>query len=44
MVYVTIPGGDFTRQKFIVGRKSDLNDASSVYNLKFPFDDFVKLQ
>lgn len=43
IVYVTIPGGDFTRQKFIIGRKTDENDASSVYNLKFPFDDFIKL-
>ena len=44
IVYVTIPGGDYTRQKFIVGRKTDENDASSVYNLKFPFDDFIKLK
>lgn len=44
IVYVTIPGGDYRRQKFIIGRKSDQSDASSVYNLKFPFDDFVKLQ
>ena len=43
IVYVTVPGGDFSRQKFIVGRKTDDNDASTVYNLKFPFDDFVKL-
>lgn len=43
IVYVTIPGGDFKRQKFIIGRKTDENDASSVYNLKFPFDDFIKL-
>ena len=44
IVYVTVPGGDFSRQKFIVGRKTDDNDASTVYNLKFPFDDFVKLK
>lgn len=44
IVYVTIPGGDYRRQKFIIGRKSDQDDASSVYNLKFPFDDFIKLQ
>ena len=44
IVYVTVPGGDFSKQKFIVGRKTDDNDASTVYNLKLPFDDFVKLK
>lgn len=42
-VYVQIPNGDYNNNKFIVGQKVDKNDASDVYNLKMPFDNFLGL-
>ncbi len=45
IVYVHIPGGDFTKQKHIVGRKVDLEAAPDrTFNFKMPFDDFVGLE
>jgi hypothetical protein len=43
-VYVTIPKGDASLQKFIIGRKIDTDDESILYNYQFPFDDFVALK
>lgn len=45
IVYVHIPGGDFTKQKHIVGRKVDLEAAPDrTFNFRMPFDDFVGLE
>lgn len=44
-VYVNIPKGDFSKQKHIVGRKVDLEEAPNrTFNFKMPFDDFVGLE
>lgn len=43
-VYVTIPKGDASLQKFIIGRKIDTDDENILYNYQFPFDDFVALK
>ena len=44
-VYVNIPRGDYTQQKFIVGRKTNVDgdSASKVFNFRYPFDDFIAL-
>ena len=42
-VYVQIPNGDYNNNKFIVGQKVNKNDASDVYNLRLPFDNFLGL-
>lgn len=45
VVYVTIPRGDMTQQKFIIGRKIDPDSLpSTTFNFKMPFDDFVPLR
>ena len=44
-VYVSIPQGDFSKQKHIIGRKIDTEKApDKVFNFKMPFDNFVGLQ
>lgn len=43
MVYVSILNGDYDNDKFIVGQKVDKDDATDIYNLKLPFDDFLGL-
>lgn len=43
-VYVMIPQGDFSKQKFITGRKMDQVSTESSFTLKLPFDDFIPLQ
>ena len=43
-VYVKIPMGDYSKQKFILGRKVDKEIANSEFTLKQPLDNFVKLQ
>ena len=42
-VYVQIPNGDYDSQKFIIGKKVDLDNENDIYNLKMPFDDFCGL-
>lgn len=42
-VYVQVPNGDYNSSKFIIGQKVDKDDASDVYNLKMPFDNFLGL-
>ena len=47
MVYVMIPKGDFTKQKYIVGRitgKDTDDNTSKTFNFKLPFDNFVGLE
>lgn len=47
MVYVMIPKGDFTKQKYIVGRitgKDSDDNTSKTFNFKLPFDNFVGLE
>ena len=45
IVYVTIPKGDFTQQKFIIGRKVDAEeDPGTTFNFRMPFDDFIALR
>ena len=43
-VYVMIPQGDFSKQKFITGRKVDQVSTETTFTLKLPFDDFIGLQ
>ena len=42
-VYIQVPQNDFTKQKFILGRVEDTNVATSTFNFKQPFDDFIGL-
>ena len=42
VVYISVPQGDFDKQKFIIGKQVDV-DKNEVYNYEFAFDDFVKL-
>ena len=42
-VYVQIPNGDYNSNKFIVGQKVNKDDASDIYNLRLPFDNFLGL-
>lgn len=45
VVYVTVPQGDFTKQKIIIGRKVDPDSLpSTTFNFKMPFDDFIALR
>lgn len=45
VVYVTVPQGDFTKQKIIIGRKVDPQSLpSTTFNFKMPFDDFIPLR
>lgn len=45
VVYVMIPKGDFSKQKYIIGRKVDEDDGSShTFHFKLPFDNFVGLE
>lgn len=44
VVYVMIPKGQWTNQKYIIGRKVDLQtDPGKTFNFKLPFDNFVTL-
>ena len=44
-VYVSVPQGDFSKQKHIIGRKVDLEKAPDrTFNFKMPFDNFVGLK
>ena len=46
-VYVMIPKGDFTKQKYIVGRITESKDddnQTKTFNFKLPFDNFVGLE
>ena len=44
-VYVSVPQGDFSKQKHIIGRKIDLEKAPDrTFNFKMPFDNFVGLK
>ena len=40
VVYVTVPNGDFTQQKIIVGRQMEGEDKSFLYTA--PFDNFIR--
>lgn len=41
-VYVNVPQGDFSKQKFIVGRKiSDDEGVGHAYNYRAPLDNFI---
>ena len=43
-VYITVPQGDYTKQKFITGRKtSDDEGTIAAFRFKYPFDDFIAL-
>lgn len=42
IVLVQVPNGDYKNPKFILGRKSDIEENRD-FNLKFPFDDFIGL-
>lgn len=45
VVYVHVPRGDFSKQKYIIGRKVDEDDGqSTTFNFKLPFDDFIPLE
>lgn len=44
VVYVQIPNGDMTQQKFILGRRLSEEDENAIYKYEFPFDDFVALK
>ena len=46
IVYVTVPQGDFSKQKYIVGRKVDDKDENAYGSavVTLPFDNFVSLQ
>jgi len=46
VVYVMVPMGDFTKQKYIIGRKVDAGTEAATYNFNFkmPFDRFVGLE
>ncbi len=40
-----VPKGDFTKQKYIIGRKVDEDkETSTSFNFKLPFDDFIPLE
>ena len=45
IVYVTVPRGDFTSQKFIIGRKVNIEEnPGTTFNFRMPFDDFITLR
>lgn len=43
IVLVSVPNGDYTNQKFILGRKADA-DENVTFAFKLPFDDFIGLK
>lgn len=44
IVYVMIPEADWSKQKFITGRKVIASESNTDFNLRMPFDNFIGLE